>query len=134
MIVGRGTKKRPKPPIVICYGGLAWRFVNDGETRPRCDIWLDVQRPDLLRSPRLTLALVRWARRVIRIAVQLGEPAVYCVRDDEPNSAKLLELVGLEKLAEAVIVFDGGAERTGDVWKWQRSPRSEASSPSDRPS
>lgn len=123
MIVDR---PRNRPPILVAYGGLCWRFTNTGEERRRCDLWLDVPQPDLLK-PR-SLALVHWARRMIRTAKQLGEPAIYCLRDDEPNSTRLLELVGLERMVGDVswIVADDGSNRTGEVWRLslQSEPRS----------
>lgn len=125
IVVGRGTKARPKPPLLVAYGGLCWRFINDGEKRARCDIWLDVVDAKRLKSATAALGLVRWARRMLRTAAQLGEPAVYCIRDDHPNSAKLLSLAGLERLAGDVsIVFDDGTQRTGEVYRWLSSPQS----------
>jgi hypothetical protein len=111
-------------PVVVAYGGLCWRFVNADEERPRCDIWLDVRRPDAVPA----VALVRWARRMLRQAAQLGEETVYCIRDDHPNSAKLLRLAGLKRMADGVsIIFADGDNRTGEVWKWQNSRQSQPS-------
>lgn len=125
-VITRGRR----PPILVCIGGLAWRFIEVGATRPRCEIFVNVERPDLLSTLTARRALVRWARRMLRTAAQLGEPAVFCIRDDEPNSAKLLSLVGLERLAGDVsIAFVDGTERPGEIWKWQSSQRSAPPSP-----
>jgi len=134
MIVDRGTKRRPKPPLLICYGGLCWRFRNVGADRERCDIWLDVVDAKLLKSATAALGLVRWARRMLRTAAQLGEPAVYCIRDDLPGSARLLSIVGLDRVAEGVPFYlEDGTERTGDAYRWN-SPHSPPSPLSVPPS
>lgn len=118
--VRRGKRK----PILVGFGGLCWRFRDAGASRNRCDIWFDIEQPDLLNP----VTLVRWARRMLRTAVQVGETSVYCIRDDEPNSAKLLELVGLERMAvDVTITFEDGSKRTGEIWRWQASQQSQPS-------
>lgn len=120
--------KRPRrKPIVIGYGGLCWRFYNSpDDIRRRCDIWCTILRPDLTNAH----TLVRWGKRMLRTAAQVGETSVYCIRDEEPNSRKLLQLVGLERQAGDVeISFDDGSRRTGEVWRWQLSRQSELPSP-----
>lgn len=72
--------------VVHATGGLSW---VDG----RCIAFLDVFR-DV--SPR-SLTLVRWARRVLRIAKQLGETEVLIYRDAwQPKSERLVTLLGFE--------------------------------------
>lgn len=116
--------KGKKPPIVVAYGGLCWRFTAPEGNRARCDIWVDVLAPELV--PPLTL--VRWGQRMLRQAAQLGESAVYCIRDEHPNSEKLLRLAGLTRLADGVpIIFEDGDTRTGEVWEWRPSQPSEQS-------
>lgn len=108
------TPRRGKPKL-IAYGGLVWRFtMPDG--RPRCDIWFDVADHKLMARLNRGLTLVRWARRMVRLARQMGEAAVFCVRDDDPNSAKLLGLAGLELGENVTLEFEGGAKRTGEIW------------------
>lgn len=113
-------QKGNKPPIVVAVAGLAWRFYNSEEDamlgrRRRCDIFLAVLKPKLVNP----LLLVRWGKRMLRTAQQVGETSVFCIRDDEPNSEKLLTLVGLERQAgDVTITFDDGASRTGEVWRW----------------
>lgn len=117
-------------PVLVCFGGLAWRFIAEGATRPRCEIWVNVERPDLLSTLSARRTLVRWAQRMLRTAAQLGEPAVFCIRDDEPNSAKLLTLAGLKRLAGDVsITYADGTARSGEMWQWLSSQPSEPPSP-----
>jgi len=117
----RTVRKKRK---LVAYGGLAWRFIPPGQERPRCDIFLDVVDGKLLSG----LTLVRWAQRMLRVAVQMGEEAVYCIRDDEPNSARLLELVGMTRIEDVAIKFDDGSKRTGEIYVWRRSQLSPPSS------
>jgi hypothetical protein len=110
--------RRGKPKL-IAYGGLAWRFAKEDGT-PRCDIWFDVHDRKLMARLNRGLTLVRWAKRMLRTAAQFGDREVYCLRDEEPNSAKLLRLAGLELMDGAVsIAFDDGTTRTGELWRWQ---------------
>lgn len=102
--VGKSRRK----PRLVAVGGLAWRF-------GRCDIWLHVFQPKLVP----TLALVRQARRMLLLAKQMGEAEVYCIRDDEPNSAKLLKLVGMEFWKSETITFTDDRRSTGEIWRWQ---------------
>lgn len=115
--------RRRGAPKLIGYGGLCWRFRNPGAAAERCDIWFDTVEHRLIRP----LTLVRWARRMIKVAEQLGDREVYCVRDDEPNSAKLLELAGLRLAENVEISFEDGSRRSGEVW--QRSLQSAPLSP-----
>ena len=70
---------------VMAAGGLCW---TDG----RCLAWLDVF-GDM--RPR-TMTLFLQARRVLKMAKQLGETEVFVYRDEHPNSAKLLAMLGFE--------------------------------------
>lgn len=71
---------------VLAAGGLLWRD-------QKCCAWVDVF-ADM--APR-TITLVRWAKRMLRMAGQIGETEVYIVRDEtKPNSEKLLRLIGFE--------------------------------------
>ncbi len=110
--------RRGKPRLVA-YGGLAWRFAKlDGS--PRCDIWLDVVDRKLMGRLNRGLTLVRWAKKMLRVARQLGDREVFCIRDDEPNSAKLLRLAGLVLMdGAATLTFEDGSHRTQEVWRWQ---------------
>lgn len=119
------ARRKDAVPQVVGYGGLCWRFTNPGERRPRCDIWFDLVTPG--RIPPVTL--VRWARRMLRTAAQMGEPVVYCIRDDEPNSAKLLTLAGLRLAENVTISFADGGERPGEIWQWRPSQQSQPSQP-----
>lgn len=91
----------------VAFGGLAWRF-------NRCDIWLEVRRPELLPAP----FLVRFARRMLRMAQQLGEAEVFCFRDEHPTSAKLLHLVGLRPYGMQEATFIDGRVETQELWRW----------------
>lgn len=109
--------RRGKPRL-IAYGGLAWRFTRPDGSR-RCDIWFDVHDRKLMARLNRGLTLVRWARKMLRVAAQFGDREVFCVRDDEPNSAKLLGLAGLELMdGAATLAFDDGSQRTGEIWRW----------------
>lgn len=118
------SKTRRGKPRLIAYGGLAWRFYGaDGITK-RCDIWFDVVEPKLMRP----LMLVRWARKMLLVAAQFGDREVFCIRDDHPNSAKLLRLAGLELMDDgATLAFEDGSKRTGEIWRWRQSEPSEPS-------
>jgi hypothetical protein len=72
--------------VVHACGGLAW---VDG----RCIAFVDVFRPMSRRS----VTLVRWARRVLRVAKQLGETEVLIYRDAwQPKSHRLVSMLGFE--------------------------------------
>jgi hypothetical protein len=117
----RGKRPAP-PPTLIAYGGLAWR-VRDRETGAFwCEVWFDIAEPRLMR----TLTLVRWGKRMLKVARQMGEKTVFCVREARPQSDKLLRLVGFVP-APDLRTFDAadGAERPGEIWIWQASPHSE---------
>jgi len=89
--VGRGMK-------FIGAGGLAWYG-------GRCWLWLE--HVDMKRTH--AIVVVRWARRMIATAIQLGEKVVWARRDPEPHSEKLLRHLGftLELVGEE------------ENWKWQ---------------
>ncbi len=71
---------------VHACGGLVWA---DG----RCWIWFDTF-TDISSHKML---LIRWARRLLRQARQLGEKEVFVWRDEwHPSSARLLAIVGFE--------------------------------------
>lgn len=87
---------------VVAIGGLAWRF-------GRCELWFDVIEPG--KVP--TISVVRWARRMVEQARQLGEKDVFCLRDDHPRSAKLLSAVGMHMIRVGTADMDGGRELWG---------------------
>lgn len=100
-IVKRGRK-------IIGMGGLAWRW-------GRCDLWLDVRKREEVNSH----SVVRLARRMLRIAAQLGETEVYCLRDDHPNSAKLLRVIGMQHIGDVGVEFYDGTSAMKELWSWQ---------------
>lgn len=109
---------------LIAYGGLAWRFYGADGINKRCDIWVDLVDVKFVNP----LTLVRWARKMLKVAYQFGDREVFCIRDEHPNNAKLLGLAGLELLDDAAsISFDDGTGRTGEVWRWRHSEPSEPS-------
>jgi hypothetical protein len=83
---------------LIGSGGLAW---HGG----RCWIWVD--KIDAGKANPFTL--VRWAKRMLQVAERYGDRQVFAVRDpSEPNSAKLLRLIGFElEDAEGVTMLNG---------------------------
>lgn len=83
-------------------GGLAW---NAGV----CWLWIDVH--DLKRT--YPVHVVRWARRMLKVAEKYGDLDVFAARDEFPRSEKLLNLLGFKRLPGTV----GGKEI------WQRSPQ-----------
>lgn len=104
-----------RKPRLVAYGGLVWRFPSADGNRKRCDIWLEpVAIPASMSRP-----LVRWARRMLLVAKQMGEREVFCIRDEHPNSAKLLRLAGLSLVEHIDIGFDDGTKRNGELWRWQ---------------
>lgn len=119
-------RRRGKPKL-IAFGGLAWRRTHRDTDRTWCEIWLDVVDPRCVPA----LTLVRWARRMLRSAEQLGEPIVFCVRggDDPPKSRKLLELVGMSIDPTLHIYADDGTVEPGDIFTWRPSLPSEQPSP-----
>lgn len=123
----RQRRRRGRAPRLIATGGLCWRFIAEGATRPRCDIWLDVHDNEAIARPGAALLLVRMAKRMLRTAAQFGEPAVYCLRDDLPNSSKLLSLVGLRPTGEVPIVYADGTTGTGELFEWRPLRLSERS-------
>lgn len=95
---------------IIGMGGLAWRF-------GRCDLWLDVRRRELVNSH----GVVRLAHRMLRIAAQLGETEVFCLRDDHPNSAKLLRVIGMQHIGDVEVKFQDGTSAVKELYRWQAS-------------
>ena len=91
--------------ITVAIGGLAWRF-------GRCDLWFDVLEPG--KVP--TISVVRWARRLIGQARQLGEKDVFCFRDEHPRSAKLLSAVGMHMIRVDTATMDDGSSRELELW------------------
>lgn len=108
MIIERVPAPLPRFPCIayeawegehlIAGWGLAW-IVPDGERKAHC--WLGLDAKGSTRHP---VILVRWARRMLKTAVQLGESEVFTTRDaDEVMSERLLKLLGFE----FVRVIDG---------------------------
>jgi hypothetical protein len=80
---------------MLAVGGLGW-------IEGRCVLWLDVFGN---MSPN-ALTLCRWAKRMLRMAGQMGERRVFVFRDEwQPASAKLLSMLGFEMVG--VMVTDG---------------------------
>lgn len=92
-------------------GGLSWRF-------GRCDIWLTV----LDATGISARVIVREAKRMLSVAQQMGEPAVFCIRDDHPGSKKLLRLCGLAFDHVTEVGYDNGETQDVEVWSWRPSP------------
>ena len=84
---------------VLAAGGLCWE-------NGRCFAWLDVFADMSAR----TMTLFRQARRMLKMAKQLGETEVFVYRDEHPNSSKLLALLGFE----FVEIFEPTAK---EIWK-----------------
>lgn len=96
---------------VVAYGGLSWRF-------GWCDVWLTVTD----RRKASARVIVMFARRMLLTAKQMGEAVVYCVRDDEANSAKLLTLVGMKFDRMEEMTFEDRPPETGEIWRWDANP------------
>lgn len=94
---------------ILAMGGLAWRFAWG------CDLWLDVRRPAETSGGQV----VSLARYMLRLARQLGEEAVYCLRDDHPNSARLLRVVGMGLVAAVPVTFSNGQTAVKELYRWQ---------------
>jgi hypothetical protein len=110
------TVKVPFPAVLyggfedgkcLGVGGLVWAhercwlvlgFTAEGQTRP--------------------VRIVRWAKRMLRKAEQLGETEVFSWREDLPHSKKLLELIGLEFVAHETVTYWDGTTAEKEVWKW----------------
>lgn len=90
----------------IAYGGLMWRW-------DRCDMWLEV----LDASSASAWGVVHWGRRMLRIAAQMGEQEVYCFRDDEPSSARLLAAVGFKPYGLQHLTYVDGASGDKELWR-----------------
>jgi hypothetical protein len=80
--------------------GLAW-------DRGRSQLWFRMDRP----SPRYVFLVMRWAKRLLRTAVQLGDNEVFVLRDAEfDTSERLLRLLEFEPFG----VKDGK-----EMWIWR---------------
>lgn len=91
---------------VRAVGGLAW---IDG----RCVAWVNVFADMSSRS----LTLFRWAKRVLRMAGQMGEARVFVFRDEwQPASAKLLGMLGFEMVG---VMFTDGMEAGKEIYECQ---------------
>lgn len=87
---------------VVGSGGLAW-FGG------RCWLWFGAQPGD--GAPGYPVHVVRWARRMLSKAQQLGETEVFVFRDgQEASSARLLALLGFQFV---------GIEHEKELFKWQ---------------
>src|SRR5690606_27703882 len=95
---------------LVAAGGLAW---NAG----RCWLWLT----PIDRTRTYPVHIVRLGRRMLRMAAQLGEREVYCVRDPEPHAARLMRLVGLTLRGTEPTRYVDGSTGEMEVWTWQAS-------------
>jgi hypothetical protein len=81
-------------------GGLAW-----GEGR----CWMFFTSID--PKPEYAVQVIRYARKLLRKAVQLGETAVFTTRDPAFETApRLLKMLGFEFV---------GVEKGQDLYRWQ---------------
>lgn len=77
----------------ICIGGLVW---GDGE-KGRCTLWFDYGED----VPKRVWAVIRWAKRLLRYAAQVGEKAVYAGLDEtQPNAERLIKVLGFRPFEE----------------------------------
>jgi hypothetical protein len=104
------TPPRKRKPICTATCGLAWHI-------GMCIMWLTVLEPDIAPAT----AIVRQGRRMLKVAVQMGESVVFNIRDDVPTSAKLLSMVGFERSGDITMTMIDGAERTQELWEWRNS-------------
>lgn len=91
----------------VAYYGLAWKF-------GRCDLWLLVV--DASTARRSAVRVVRQARHMINVARGLGDAKVYCIRDEYPNSLKLLETVGFRFEGMVEVVMADGSVTEKEEW------------------
>lgn len=85
---------------LVGAGGLAWG-------KDKCWIWLQIYEPGQISA----FLVVRWARRMIRQAIQLGESEIYTPRDQQyERSEALLRLVGFEFAY---------LEDDKEIWRWR---------------
>lgn len=96
---------RRRKPRLVAVCGLVWKF-------ERCFMWLEVT--DRALAP--ANAIVRQGRRMLDVAQQLGETAVFCLRDEEPNSAKLLALVGFAREGDMTLTAPNGDQIVQELW------------------
>lgn len=102
---------------VVAYGGLMWRW-------ERCDMWLEVKDA----SGASAWGVVHWGRAMLKVAVQMGETEVYCLRDaHEPNSMRLLAAVGFKPYGAQNVEYLDGTSGDKELWRWiaNRSPLSD---------
>jgi N-acetylglutamate synthase-like GNAT family acetyltransferase len=86
---------------VLGAGALSW--IDE-----QCWLEFTALNPD----PKYAVHVVRQGQRLLRQAEQVGEKTVFSLRDDtEPQSARLLSMLGFERRG----VY-GGFE----VWAWER--------------
>ena len=86
--------------------GLTWG-------RGKCWLWFG-HSEETRKHP---FMVVRWAKRLLRQAVQLGETEVYTARDTrQERSAKLLGLLGFEYVGRESNPVSGGQE---EVYRWR---------------
>lgn len=89
---------------IVGAGGLAWG-------RGKCWLWLEML--DLATTH--PVHVIRWGKRMLRQAVQLGEDEVWTPRDEQHESSKkLLTLMGFT--FSHADDFDG---KVKEVWRWQ---------------
>ena len=93
---------------VVGAGGLGW---GDG----RCWLWFHMKHS----SPGYATRVLREARRLLRLAGQLGETTVHVYRDARfATSEKLLTMLGFS-MTGCEIGPDGNDH---EVWTWRTSP------------
>jgi hypothetical protein len=102
---------------VLATYGLAWSF-------GACWLWFSF----IDRSRAHSVYVVREAKRMLKKAVQLGEKAVFVMRDDEPTSERLLKCLGFDFVKKDDLGL--GLE---EIWQWPHSPQWLPSSPSAQP-
>lgn len=94
--------------VFLGCGGLAWRM-------GRCWLWLGFTPAGNSRPNHL----VRYARRMLATAWQVGETRVHVERDQaEPMSARLLSHLGFAYIRDEPIVHDDGS--AGELWRIER--------------
>lgn len=89
----------------IASFGLAWHH-------ERCWLWFGVETV----KARHAVYVVRWARRMLRVARQMGEIAVYSMRSEGPKSKQLHERLGFTLIGTEPVTFDDGRENVEEIW------------------
>lgn len=106
---------------LVGAGGLQWHH-------GRCWLWFDRFNPDV---PINALAVVRWGRRMLRIAQRYGDEVVSAGRDDrELMSERLLTLLDFRRTGDMIAYQDGKEQ---ELWEWRASAPSPQSSQSGAP-